>query len=93
MDFDDLDAFDEKAEDEIKEKVEEDKKVVDPNSKVRYYDISITYDKYYYTPRLWLSGVKEDGQPLTNEEIFEDIMSEYINKTVTIESHPNIGTS
>jgi len=92
VDFDDLDAFDETADDEIKEAPKEEK-VIDPNSKVRHYDISITYDKYYYTPRLWLSGVKENGQPLTNEEIFEDIMSEYINKTVTIESHPNIGTS
>jgi len=92
LDFDDLDDFDATQVKDVEENKVENKKI-DPNSKVRYYDISITYDKYYYTPRLWLSGVKENGQPLTNEEIFEDIMSEYINKTVTIEIHPHIGTS
>lgn len=61
-------------------------------TKIRYYDISITYDLYYNTPRLWLGGNKYDSTPLTNNEIFEDIMSDYINKTVTIEKHPNLGT-
>ena len=50
-------------------------------------------DLYYNTPRLWLSGVKENGDPLTNEEIFEDVQSDYVNKTVTIEKHTGIGTS
>lgn len=56
---------------------------------IRYYDISITYDFYYLTPRFWLTGY--DTKPLTNEEIFEDIMSEYANKTVTFEEHPYLG--
>eukprot|EP00826_Nyctotherus_ovalis_P014333 TRINITY_DN1398_c0_g1_i11.p2 TRINITY_DN1398_c0_g1~~TRINITY_DN1398_c0_g1_i11.p2 ORF type:complete len:120 (-),score=51.00 TRINITY_DN1398_c0_g1_i11:121-459(-) len=30
-------------------------------------------------------------QPLTKEEMFEDIMSDYANKTVTLESHPHQG--
>ena len=42
------------------------------------------------TPRFWLSG-QEDAKPLTNEQIFEDIMSEYANKTVTFEDHPYLG--
>jgi len=25
----------------------------------RYYDLSIVYDDYYYTPRLFISGVNE----------------------------------
>jgi ubiquitin-like-conjugating enzyme ATG3 len=54
----------------------------------RYYDLSIVYDKYYCTPRLYLTGVDCEGQPLTNDQIFEDIMSTYLNKTVTIETHP-----
>ena len=29
--------------------------------KVRSYDLSITYDFYYQTPRLWLIGYNEDG--------------------------------
>lgn len=31
----------------------------------RAYDISITYDKYYQTPRVWLFGYNEHRQPLT----------------------------
>jgi len=57
----------------------------------RTYDISITYDFYYQTPRLWLFGYSEKGAPLTKEEMFEDIMSDYANKTVTIETHPHQG--
>ena len=57
---------------------------------IRYYDLSITYDFYYLTPRLWVSG-NQYGKPLTNEQIFEDIMIEYVNKTVTIEQHPHLG--
>jgi ubiquitin-like-conjugating enzyme ATG3 len=46
---------------------------------------------YYHTPRLWLIGYSEDGQPLTEKEMFEDIMADYANKTVTMEPHPNTG--
>jgi len=59
--------------------------------KTRTYDISITYDFYYQTPRLWLYGYNEKGIPLTQAEMFEDIMADYANKTVTIESHPHQG--
>lgn len=33
--------------------------------KNRTYDLSITYDFYYQTPRLWLIGYSEDGQVLS----------------------------
>jgi len=59
--------------------------------KVRKYDLSITYDFYTQTPRLWLTGYNEDGQPLTRDEIFEDIAADYAKKTVTIEAHPHSG--
>lgn len=59
----------------------------------RTYDLSITYDFYYQTPRLWLFGYNEKGTPLTKKEMFEDIMSDYANKTVTLESHPHQGIS
>lgn len=59
--------------------------------KTRTYDISITYDFYYRTPRLWLFGYNEKGTPLKEEEMFEDIMSDYANKTVTVEDHPHQG--
>lgn len=56
--------------------------------KVRTYDLSITYDKYYQTPRIWLSGKSIHGDPLTAEETMEDVMTDYAHKTVTMEAHP-----
>lgn len=58
--------------------------------KVRTYDLSITYDKYYQTPRVWMVGRSAEGQPLTGKEMMEDVMTDYANKTVTIEVHPHV---
>lgn len=33
--------------------------------RVRMYDLSITYDNFHRTPRLWLQGYSEDGDVLT----------------------------
>jgi len=55
----------------------------------RSYDVSITYDYYYRVPRIWLVGYSEKGNPLKDSEIYEDIMLEYIDRTVTIENHPH----
>lgn len=55
----------------------------------RRYDVSITYDKYYQTPRVYLFGYDEAGAPLAPESIFEDIMTDYAKRTVTIEPHPH----
>lgn len=54
----------------------------------RRYTIYITYDNYYRTPRVWLSGISEYGFPLNHHEIFEDIVEEYRNRTVTLETFP-----
>lgn len=56
---------------------------------VRTYDCSITYDKYYQVPRMWLSGLSPTRQPLTTAEIFEDVSADYASKTVTIEPFPH----
>lgn len=60
--------------------------------KVRTYDLSITYDKYYQTPRVWLMGYADDGssRPLTGDEMMQDVISDYAHRTVTIENHPNV---
>jgi ubiquitin-like-conjugating enzyme ATG3 len=58
--------------------------------KVRTYDLSITYDKYYQTPRVWIIGRNTQDQPLTGEEMMQDVISDYANKTVTMESHPHV---
>ncbi|CRG99264.1 autophagy-related protein 3, putative [Plasmodium relictum] len=59
--------------------------------KIRTYDVSITYDKYYQTPRIWLFGYNENGNPLNSEEIFEDVLADYSYKTVTYDPHPCTG--
>ncbi|KAG9509118.1 hypothetical protein GZH46_02372, partial [Fragariocoptes setiger] len=57
----------------------------------RVYDLNITYDKYYQTPRLWLVGYDEHHKPLTIEKMYEDISQDHRKKTVTMENHPHIG--
>ncbi|KAH7815099.1 Autophagy-related protein 3 B (Atg3B) [Monocercomonoides exilis] len=57
----------------------------------RTYDATITYDIYYYSPRLYLKGYAEDGStPLTPEQIFEDMATEHANKTATVDEHPHL---
>jgi len=57
----------------------------------RTYDLTITYDKYYQTPRLWLFGYDENGIPLTTDQIFEDMLTQYAKTTVTVDPHPCTG--
>lgn len=58
---------------------------------IRKYDLTITYDEYHQTPRMWLVGYAPDGRLLEQQELFEDIMADYANKTVTFEKHPRLG--
>ncbi|KAJ0404369.1 hypothetical protein P43SY_001489 [Pythium insidiosum] len=57
--------------------------------RTRTYDLSITYDKYYQTPRVWLFGYDEANAPLSADAMFEDIMQDYANRTVTMDPHPH----
>ncbi|KZT59204.1 hypothetical protein CALCODRAFT_481784 [Calocera cornea HHB12733] len=59
---------------------------------VRTYDVMITYDKYYQTPRIWLLGYDESGNPLTPSQVFQDVSAEHAFKTVTIEPFPHSTT-
>ncbi|GAB1605464.1 ubiquitin-like-conjugating enzyme ATG3 [Argonauta hians] len=56
----------------------------------RTYDLNITYDKYYQTPRLWLYGYDENRKPLTVEQMYEDFSQDHAKKTVTMETHPHL---
>lgn len=56
----------------------------------RTYDLNITYDKYYQTPRLWLYGYDENRKPLTVDQMYEDFSQDHAKKTVTMEAHPNL---
>lgn len=59
--------------------------------KTRTYDLSITYDKYYQTPRVWLNGYDENSLVLEPSKTFEDVSAEHAQKTVTIDPHPHTG--
>jgi len=59
--------------------------------KTRTYDISLTYDKYYQVPHVWLRGYDEYQNPLTSKQIMEDISNDHMNKTATVEAHPHTG--
>uniref|UniRef100_A0A7R9UEJ6 Autophagy-related protein 3 n=1 Tax=Pinguiococcus pyrenoidosus TaxID=172671 RepID=A0A7R9UEJ6_9STRA len=63
----------------------------DATIRTRRYDVSISYDKYWQSPRIWLFGYNEHGEPLKTEETFEDIISDYRERTVTIDPHPHTG--
>ena len=56
----------------------------------RRYDLSITYDKYWQSPRMWLFGYNEQHAPLTQKQTLEDIVSAYALRTVTFERHPHL---
>ena len=57
--------------------------------RTRSYDVYITWDKHYRTPRVWLFGYDEHRNPLTHKQIFEDVSPEHAHKTVTYEYHPH----
>lgn len=60
----------------------------------RSYDIYIVYDNAYRTPRIYLMGFSRSyGVPLRAEEMLEDLMQDYVNKTATLEKHPHLTTS
>lgn len=52
--------------------------------------LNITYDKYYQTPRLWLTGYDENHKPLSVDQMYEDISQDHAKKTVTMEQHPHL---
>ncbi|MCH81421.1 autophagy-related protein 3-like, partial [Trifolium medium] len=49
--------------------------------RIRTYDISITYDKYYQTPRVWLTGYDESRMLLQPELVLEDVSQDHARKT------------
>ncbi|CAK9135136.1 unnamed protein product [Ilex paraguariensis] len=58
--------------------------------RTRTYDVSITYDQYYQTPRVWLTGYDESRMLLQPELVLEDVSQDHARKTVTIENHPHL---
>lgn len=60
----------------------------DESSKKRSYDLYITYSTSYRVPKMYLVGFDSNSVPLSPEQMFEDIASDYRHKTVTIEKAP-----
>eukprot|EP00536_Pseudo-nitzschia_multiseries_P012662 jgi/Psemu1/326924/estExt_fgenesh1_pg.C_4970013 len=48
---------------------------------------------YYQVPRVWMVGRDEHDHPLTSSQMMEDVISDYANKTVTMEPHPHVGST
>jgi ubiquitin-like-conjugating enzyme ATG3 len=66
-------------------------KSADTEDEIRYYELTIVYDNYYRTPRVYLRGYGSEGAPLNIHKTMEDIMQDYVNKTATLETHPYDG--
>jgi ubiquitin-like-conjugating enzyme ATG3 len=94
-DIEDVNENDEEDDSGLNEMIEEE----DPGTlngnilRTRTYDLSISYDNYYRTPRIWFMGYNENKKYLNNKEIYQDISQDHVNKTVTIEPHPHLKIS
>ena len=53
------------------------------------YDVSITYDKYHQTPRVWLTGYTNDrtSTPLMGDEMMQNVILDYSHRTVTVKEY------
>ncbi|XP_006837301.2 autophagy-related protein 3 isoform X1 [Amborella trichopoda] len=58
--------------------------------RTRTYDVSITYDKYYQTPRVWLTGYDESRRVLDLKSVMDDVSQDHARKTVTPGNHPHM---
>lgn len=84
-DIDDL--IDETAELELEDDEFEDLSK-NAQSDLRKYDLYITYSTSYRVPKIYLVGFNSNGIPLLPDKMFEDISSDYRDKTATIENLP-----
>jgi len=67
---------------------DEDEQTLTTSQPSRTYTLYITYSPYYRTPRMYLQGYDPSGAPLDPTQIFNDVSSDYAEKTVTIEEFP-----
>jgi ubiquitin-like-conjugating enzyme ATG3 len=56
----------------------------------RTFEVSIVYDRYYRTPRVFLSGTNYEGKRLDPETVLSYVSPQHANKTITIELHPHL---
>jgi len=58
------------------------------NDQLRKYDLYISYSTSYRVPKVYLVGFNSNGIPLLPKQMFDDINSDYKDKTATIETLP-----
>ncbi|KAL9112880.1 MAG: hypothetical protein Q9227_002957 [Pyrenula ochraceoflavens] len=56
--------------------------------RLRTYTLYITYTSFYSTPRMYLSGYLSPSEPLPPQDMMQDIVGDYKDKTVTLEDFP-----
>lgn len=67
----------------------DDAKIAAPkDSAERVYELTVVYDQFHATPRMYLCGYSAGSKPLTAAEMMEDVYSENRGKTVTVDPHP-----
>lgn len=86
VDVDDLDALGIADSEEGHNGADQAGAPVDTNE--RTYNVYITYSTSYRVPKAYLSGFDSNGAPLPPRAMFSDIVGDYKDKTVTIESAP-----
>eukprot|EP00042_Codosiga_hollandica_P042927 m.400536 g.400536 ORF g.400536 m.400536 type:complete len:309 (-) comp56439_c0_seq38:170-1096(-) len=65
----------------------------DATTVTRSYDVTVTYDRFYQTPRVFLVGYDEKGNPLKGDDWKRDFSPEHVDKTVSVERHYHFSTS
>ncbi|KAH3673341.1 hypothetical protein WICMUC_003701 [Wickerhamomyces mucosus] len=85
---DDFEDIDELIDDNAEDNEDDDEEVEEKDPNKRSYDLFIHYSTAYRVPRMYLIGYDSNGSPLSPEEMFEDVSSDYRDKTVTIEKAP-----
>lgn len=58
------------------------------NNALRLYDVTVVYDEYYASPRVYLFGYDSNSQPLSKQDMMEDVYADNREKTVTVDAHP-----
>ena len=60
----------------------------------RTYEISVCYDNFYKTPRIFLRGFLDtSGAPLPPIDMLDDVMQDHVQKTATLERHPHANSA
>ena len=87
-DYSDYSDSDE-SENSSQEKFTDDFKDINKNTvSTKTYDVTITYDNYYRTPKIWFFGYTKIGMPMPYDKMLQDFSENHKKITVTVDKHP-----